>query len=68
MTLAELRSLLVSHGLMIVRGPSEAGVYTLVATDPHDSAGRLGATMAALRADARVRFVEPAVNDESARQ
>ena len=67
MTLAELRSLLVSHGLMIVRGPSDAGVYTLVSSDPHPSAGRLGTTMAALRADARVRFVEPAVNDEAAR-
>ena len=58
MTLADLRSLLAAQGLTIVRGPTEAGVYTLVSTDAHDSR-RLGERIDALRADGRVRFIEP---------
>jgi hypothetical protein len=58
MTIADLRSLLAGQGLTIVRGPTDAGVYTLVSADAQDSR-RLEARIEALRADGRVRFVEP---------
>ena len=64
MTLAELKSLLAVDSLTIVRGPSDAGAYTLGSIDPKFEPGRLAPTVAALRADARVLFVEPAINDE----
>jgi hypothetical protein len=58
MTVADLRSLLAAQGLLIMRGPSDAGVYTLVAADIHDGR-RLAERMEALRADSRVHFIEP---------
>lgn len=58
MTIADLRSLLADQGLTIVGGPTESGVYTLVSTDTHDRR-RLDARLKALRADERVRFIEP---------
>ena len=66
LTLAELNGLLNARQLKIVGGPSDAGVYTLaaVAVPPRDGA-RLEATVAALRADPHVLFVERAVNDET---
>lgn len=63
MTLADLKSLLAANGLTVIRGPSDAGAYTLAPADPRATAARLEPTIAALRADARVLFVEPAVND-----
>lgn len=62
LTLAELRGLLGGHHLQIVDGPTEAGAFTLASGDAADSA-RLDALLAGLRADARVLFAEPAVND-----
>ena len=64
MTLAELKALLAADSLTILRGPSDAGAYTLGSIDPAFEAGRLAPMVAALRADARVLFVEPAINDE----
>jgi hypothetical protein len=66
MTLAELKSLLATGGLTIVRGPSEAGAYTLASTGPHGTSSGIDAAIAALRTDSRVLFVEPAVDDEPA--
>jgi hypothetical protein len=63
MTLAELKSLLAANNLIVIRGPSNAGAYTLASTDAGISAGGLDNSVAALRSDARVLFVEPAVND-----
>ncbi len=65
MTLAELKALLAADSLTIVRGPSDAGAYTLGSIDPNFEPARLAPTVAALRADARVLFVEPAINDET---
>jgi hypothetical protein len=62
MTLAELKTLLAANNLIVVRGPSDAGAYTLAST-VRDAAGGLDAPVAALRSDPRVLFVEPAVND-----
>ena len=64
-TLGELKALLAAQQLTIVRGPSEAGAYTLGSVDPRFAASRLEPTIGALRADARVLFVEPALNDEA---
>lgn len=61
MTLAELKALLSSDNLTIVRGPSDAGAYTLASTRPLPSGPE--PLVAALRTDARVLFVEAAVND-----
>jgi hypothetical protein len=65
-TLADLKDVLAARRLTIVRGPSDAGVYTLAATDPAGAASALDSAIAALRADPRVLFVERAVNDEAA--
>ncbi len=65
MTLAELRAVLAAGSLTIIRGPSDAGAYTLGSVDPHFEKSRLVPTVAALRADSRVLFVEPAINDEA---
>lgn len=64
MSLAALQSLLAQYGLTLVRGPSDAGAYTLAFTDSRAAAQRLNPTVAALRRDARVTFAEPAVLDE----
>jgi hypothetical protein len=66
MTLADLKSLLAANNLIVVRGPSDAGAYTLASNDARIGAGGLDASVAALRSDARVLFVEPAVNDSPA--
>lgn len=63
MTLGELKSLLSANRLTIVRGPSDAGAYTLAPTDALATAAGLDPILASLRTDARVLFVEPAVND-----
>jgi anti-sigma factor RsiW len=64
MSLGALKLLLAQNTLTIVRGPSDVGAYTLAFTDPRSATQRLGPAIAALRMDARVMFVEPAVNDE----
>lgn len=55
-TLAELQGLLRTHGLSIVAGPSEAGVFTLAATVPQ--AADADALAARLRQSPLVRFAE----------
>lgn len=55
----ELRALLVPLGASFVGGPSPLGVYTLEL--PADA--ELAATIAALRAQPLVRFVEPLAGD-----
>jgi hypothetical protein len=65
-TLSALNELLSRTALSIISGPSDAGVYTLAFTDPHGTNGRLDQAIAALRANAQVKFAEPAVNDEAA--
>jgi anti-sigma factor RsiW len=65
-TLAELKTMLAAGNLTIVRGPNDAGAYTLASTEPHWAEDGRDAAIAALRSDARVLFVEPAVNGEPA--
>jgi hypothetical protein len=62
-SLDALNLLLTHNGLTIIRGPSDAGAYTLAFSDPHSAMERLDAAVVALRMDTRVLFVEPAVND-----
>jgi Putative zinc-finger len=64
MTLAELKALLASNDLTIVRSPSDAGAYTLASTRALPAGPE--PVVAALRTDARVLFVEAAVNDTPA--
>jgi hypothetical protein len=64
MSLGALQGLLAQYALTLVRGPSDAGAYTLAFTDSRAAAQRLNPTLAALRQDARVMFAEPAVLDE----
>jgi putative zinc finger protein len=66
MTLVDLKALLAPNHLLIVRGPTDAGAYTLASTDPHVTAAQLAPTVAILRSDPRVLFAEPAVNDAPA--
>ena len=66
MTLADFRALLTANDLMVIRGPSEAGAYTLASTDPRFTAAQLGTAVVSLRSDTRVLFAEPAVNDAAA--
>lgn len=63
MTLADLKALLAAHRLVVIRGPSDAGAYTIASTDPRATAADLGAAVVGLRRDSRVLFAEPAVND-----
>jgi len=65
MTLAELKSLLAANALTIIRGPSDVGAYTLAPLDQHLTSALLVPTISTLRGDARVLFVEYAVNDEA---
>jgi hypothetical protein len=62
MTVAELRTLLAADHLVVVDGPSEAGVFTLLA-ESGGTAATPTLAVSALRRDARVLFAEPAVND-----
>jgi hypothetical protein len=64
-TLNALDTLLAGNALTIVRGPSDAGVYTLAFADTYGATGRLDRAIAALRANRQVKFAEPAVNDEA---
>ena len=63
-SLSALKDLLADSALTIVRGPSEAGAYTLAFRDARPVSGRLDKALAALRAKPVVKFAEPAVNDE----
>jgi Putative zinc-finger len=65
MSLGALQSLLAHHTLTIIRGPSDAGAYTLAFTDARGASQRLDPVITALRGDARVMFVEPAAIDEA---
>jgi len=61
LTLGQLGDLLGARGLQVVSGPTEAGVYTLGfrhAQGTGVTPEAVGATLRALRADARVRFAE----------
>ncbi len=62
-TLSELKSLLAANELTIIRGPSDAGAYTLAPLDARATAAAVEPIVASLRTDARVLFVEAAVND-----
>jgi anti-sigma factor RsiW len=68
MSLGALSLLLTQNALTIIRGPSDAGAYTLAFTDPLSATERLDGVIAALRADAGVMFVEPAVNEAGGRR
>jgi hypothetical protein len=68
MSLGALQSLLTHHALTIIHGPSEAGAFTLAFTDARATSQPVDPVIAALRSDARVMFVEPAVIDEGGAQ
>ena len=55
--LADVKEILAGSGLTVASGPSEAGIYALVARDAHAQT-ITPATLARLRADPRVRFAE----------
>lgn len=55
--LADVKEILAGAGLVVASGPSEAGVYTLVARDAR-SRPLTAEAAAHLRADPRVRFAE----------
>jgi len=55
--LADVKEILAGTGLMVVSGPSEAGVYALAPRDVRAQA-LVPAAAARLRADPRVRFAE----------
>jgi anti-sigma factor RsiW len=56
--LADVKDILAASGLVVAAGPSEAGVYTLAPRDAQIT-DIPPATLERLRADPRVRFVEP---------
>jgi hypothetical protein len=56
--LADVKDILAASGLVVAAGPSEAGVYTLTPRDAQ-IADIPPTTLERLRADPRVRFVEP---------
>jgi hypothetical protein len=62
MTVGRLKELLAAQQLLIVAGPTEAGVFTLGATAAHDRA-QWDVPLAALRADPHVLFAEPVAGD-----
>jgi hypothetical protein len=59
MTIARLKELLAAQHLVIVSGPSEAGVFTLGSTEVAPDRDRRDLPLAALRADPSVLFAEP---------
>ena len=67
MTIGELQTLLASHRLMIVTGPSDAGVFTLGAIGAMPDRGGLEALLASVRSDPHVLFAEPATGEEAQR-
>ncbi len=68
MPLGELETLLAAHRLLIVDGPTDAGALTLAVADALPDAGALRSLLAALRADRRVLFAEPALEPGAARR
>ena len=67
MKIGELRMLLGAQRLVVVAGPSEAGVFTLGSLGPAADRGRLEAMLTGLRANPGVLFAEPASDDAAAR-
>ncbi len=67
-TLGELKVLLAAQNLSIVRGPSDAGAYTLAAMTPGITRESLAGVITTLRRDPRVLFVEPVYDGEPAGQ
>jgi anti-sigma factor RsiW len=65
MSIGELKGLLAAQHLSIVRGPTEAGAYTLAVTTAGISREQLDGVIAALRGDPRALFVEPVYHGES---
>jgi anti-sigma factor RsiW len=63
MKIGELKQLLAAQHLLIVAGPTDAGVFTLGVTDAAVDQERLEALLAGLRADPQVLFAEPATRD-----
>ncbi len=63
MTVGQLKALLAAHRLLIISGPTEAGVFTFGAIDAAPGHGRLDASLAGLRADPNVLFAEPVAAD-----
>jgi len=61
LTLRELERLLHSIDAYISDGPTEAGVFTLTLDPERSSSAAVVQRLAALRADANVRFAEPVV-------
>ena len=61
MTLADLQSFLHANHAIVVGGPSESGVFTLMSSA--GSRAKSAALLATLRSDSRVLFAEPAVSD-----
>ena len=63
MTVGELRLLLAAQHLLMVAGPTEAGVFTLGVMEAALEPERLEKSLAGLRADPRVLLAEPATSD-----
>jgi Putative zinc-finger len=61
LTLRELERLLHSIDAYISNGPTEADVFTLTLDRERSSSAAIAQRLAALRADANVRFAEPVV-------
>jgi Putative zinc-finger len=61
LTLRELERLLHTIDAYISDGPTEAGVFTLTLDPERSSSAAVAQRLAALRADANVRFAEPVV-------
>ena len=62
-SVSELAELLAAQHLVVVAGPTDAGVFTLRVSDSALNHERLDDTLAALRADGHVLFAEPASAD-----
>jgi anti-sigma factor RsiW len=63
MTVSQLKALLAMQHLLIVAGPTEAGVFTLGVTDGASGPDHWSAPLAGLRADPHVLFAEPLSGD-----
>jgi len=63
MQIGQLKRLLDAHRLLIVAGPTDAGVFTLGVADAAAGQERLEASLAGLRADPHVLFAEPVTGD-----
>ncbi len=67
MTVGDLQTLLASHRLQIVAGPSAAGVFTLGAIGATPDRDGLDALLASVRSDPLVLFAEPASGETAQR-